>query len=163
MTDISRFNVATTARFGVAAALVGAAVAAAAVATLVIGPAGATQAAPDVPAPRVDARMHGDPAAAAPYWRYQQQNFDCGEMAVADVVGQVTGHEPSERAIIRVAQTTPSTEHSGSIYIEPSDKKNPNSGQGTDPADLPALLAHYGVKAVITDQQAAAQTGVPTG
>src|SRR5262249_58577109 len=38
--------------------------------------------------------MHGDPAAAAPYWRYQQQDYDCGEMAVADVIGQITNREP---------------------------------------------------------------------
>ncbi|ORV90706.1 hypothetical protein AWC11_12280 [Mycobacterium interjectum] len=52
--------------------------------------------------------MHGNPAAVAPYWRYQQQDRDCGEMAVADVVGQVTGHEPSEDEITAAARTTAS-------------------------------------------------------
>ena len=40
-----------------------------------------------------DGQMYGNPAAAAPYWRYQHGQ-DCGLMAVADVVGQVTGREP---------------------------------------------------------------------
>ena len=55
--------------------------------------------------------MHGDPAAAAPYWRYQQQDYDCGEMAVADVIGQVTGHEPSEAEITAAAGNIPSVSH----------------------------------------------------
>src|SRR6202034_475998 len=40
-----------------------------------------------------DVGMYGDPVAAAPYWR-QQHTSDCGEMAVADAVGQITGDEP---------------------------------------------------------------------
>src|ERR1700749_1457692 len=43
-----------------------------------------------------DVGMYGDPVAAAPYWR-QQHTSDCGEMAVADVVGQITGTKPSEQ------------------------------------------------------------------
>jgi hypothetical protein len=106
--------------------------------------------------------MYGDPAVAAQWWRHQQYD-DCAIMSSADVVGQVTGKEPSEQAIIKVAQSTPSAVHSGSIYIRPADKKNPNSGMGTSPADIPTLLAHYGVKAVITDKDNAVRTGVPTG
>jgi len=48
--------------------------------------------------------MHGDPGAAAPYWRYQQQNRDCAEVAVADVVGEITGHEPGEDEINAVSR-----------------------------------------------------------
>ncbi len=82
--------------------------------------------------------MHGDPAAAAPYWRYQQQDNDCAEMAVADVVGQITGHEPSEAEITATAATIPSVSHPGPIYRPSGKTKNP---------DLPVLLAHYGVQA----------------
>ncbi len=53
--------------------------------------------------------------------------------------------------------------HSGSVYIKPADTKNPNSGMGTSPGDIPTLLAAYGVKAVITDNASAAKTGVATG
>jgi predicted double-glycine peptidase len=82
--------------------------------------------------------MHGDPAAAAPYWRYQQQDYDCGEMAVADVIGQITGHEPTEAEITAAAANIPSVSHPGPIY-RPADK--------TKNSDLPVLLAHYGVQA----------------
>jgi hypothetical protein len=49
--------------------------------------------------------MHGDPVAAAPYWRHQQQDYDCAEMAVADVVGQITGHEPTEGEVTAAVHT----------------------------------------------------------
>ncbi|KKC04605.1 C39 family peptidase [Mycobacterium nebraskense] len=94
--------------------------------------------------------MHGDPAAAAPYWRYQQQDLDCGEMAVADVIGQISGHEPSEDEITATAGNIPSVSHSGPIY-RPAGK--------TSNSDLAVLLAHYGVHAagVHTDTDALAQ------
>ncbi len=82
--------------------------------------------------------MHGDPGAAAPYWRYQQQDRDCGEMAVADVVGQVTGREPVEDDITAAAGHIPSVSHPGPIYRPGANTKN---------SDLPVLLAHYGVPA----------------
>ncbi len=82
--------------------------------------------------------MHGNPAAAAPYWRYQQQDRDCGEMAVADVVGQVTGREPTEDEITAAAGNIPSVSHPGPIYRPGANTKN---------SDLPVLLAHYGVPA----------------
>ncbi|ORW64531.1 C39 family peptidase [Mycobacterium saskatchewanense] len=82
--------------------------------------------------------MHGDPAAAAPYWRYQQQDLDCGEMAVADVIGQISGHEPSEDEITAAAGTIPSASHPGPIY---------RPGGRTGNGDLVVLLAHYGVRA----------------
>ena len=106
--------------------------------------------------------MYGDPAAAAKWWHHQQYD-DCVLMSSADVVGQMTGKEPSERAIIKVAQETPSTAHPGSIYVKPADKKNPNSGMGTSLMDVPQLLAQYGVDAKWTDADDAARSGIPTG
>jgi hypothetical protein len=81
--------------------------------------------------------MYGDPSAAAPYWR-QQHASDCGEMAVADVVGQITGHEPAEQRITALAESTPSTARPGPIWKLPA---------STDIRDLPVLLAHYRIKA----------------
>jgi hypothetical protein len=81
--------------------------------------------------------MYGDPIAAAPYWR-QQHSSNCGEMAVADVVGQLTGHEPTEQLITALAESTPSTARPGPIWNVPA---------GTDIRDLPVLLAHYRIKA----------------
>jgi hypothetical protein len=105
---------------------------------------------------------YGDPAAAAKWWRYQKYD-DCVVMSSADVVGQVTGKEPSERAIIKKAESTPSTVHPGSIYVKPADTKNPNSGMGTSVADVPTLLAQYKVDSVISDRDYAAKTGIPSG
>lgn len=101
------------------------------------------------PAGASSGTMYGDPTAAAKYWVHQHYD-DCAIMSSADVVGQITGKLPSERSIIKVAQNTPSSTHPGSIYLKPADKHDPNSGMGTDPDDLPTLLAHYGVHATNT-------------
>jgi hypothetical protein len=61
------------------------------------------------------AGMYGNPAAAAPYWR-QQHASDCGEMAAADVIGQITGHEPTEQQITAVAESIPSGYGPGPMY-----------------------------------------------
>jgi hypothetical protein len=106
--------------------------------------------------------MYGDPAAAAKYWRYQKYD-DCVLMSSADVIGQVTGKEPSERAIIKVAQSTPSVVHPGSIYTTPANTKNPNSGMGTSFADVPTLLKLYKIDALITNKEHAAKDGIPGG
>lgn len=106
--------------------------------------------------------MYGDPAAAAKWWRYQKYD-DCVLMASADVIGQVTGKEPSEEAIIKMAQSTPSANHPGSIYTKPADTHNPNSGNGTTPADIPTLLARYQIGSVATDKKHAPADGFLTG
>ncbi len=103
---------------------------------------GTAHATPDLP--RGEGTLYGNPAAAAPFWRYQGYDDDCVEMAVSDVVGELTGHQPSEQAIIKLAQSTPSTVHSGPIYTKPK-KRKPGSGTSFD--DEPALLAHYGIHA----------------
>jgi predicted double-glycine peptidase len=129
-------------RVGAAARIAGPVVVLSVAAPLVVAFAGAAHAARD--------GMHGEPAAAAPYWRYQQQDYDCGEMAVADVIGQITNREPSEDEITAAAASIPSVSHPGSIY-RPAGK--------TSNSDLPVLLAHYGIqtRAVHTDTDALAQ------
>ncbi|WAC92910.1 C39 family peptidase [Mycobacterium sp. Aquia_213] len=114
------------------------------------------------PAQAAAGTMYGDPAAAAEYWRYQKYD-DCVLMSAADVIGQITGEEPSERAIIKKAESTPSVIHPGSIYFTPADTKKPNSGMGTSFGDVPTLLASYGVKAMITNKEHAAKDGIPGG
>ncbi len=84
-------------------------------------------------------QMYGDPGAAAPYWRYQHQE-DCGLMAVADVVGQTTGHEPLQIGIELRGLFTPSSDHQGSIY----------QFDGTSPQDMMVLLEHYGIASDLT-------------
>jgi hypothetical protein len=82
--------------------------------------------------------MYGDPAAAARYWR-QQHSSDCGELAVADVVGQITGRVPTERQITALAEATPSATGPGPIWKSPDGT--------TDIGNLPVLLWHYGIRA----------------
>ena len=60
------------------------------------------------PAQATSGTTYGDPVAAAKYWRYQQYYDDCVIVSTADVVGEVTGVEPSEEDIIDMAQSTPS-------------------------------------------------------
>ena len=108
----------------------------AAAAASVVGFAGAAHAAPSYT--NSQAGMHGDPAAAAPFWHLQIAQYSCGEMAVADVIGQLTGHEPSEEEITTTAEHTPSDRHPGPIYT-------PTSRTSND--DLVVLLAHYGIQA----------------
>jgi hypothetical protein len=81
--------------------------------------------------------MYGDPAAAGAFWR-QQHWSDCGEMAVANVVGELTGHQPTEHQITALAERTSSTVGAGPIWQPPGN---------TNIRDLPVLLWHYWITA----------------
>jgi uncharacterized protein YvpB len=83
--------------------------------------------------------MYGNPGAAAPYWRYQHQE-DCGLMAVADVVGQLTGREPTQVGIELRGIFTKSVAHRGRIY----------AFDGTSPEDMVVLLQRYGIQSDLT-------------
>ncbi|WP_025734961.1 hypothetical protein [Mycobacterium genavense] len=108
-------------------------------ATSAFAGAAAAHATPGPPAPDADHEvgMYGDPAAAAPYWR-RQHSSDCGEIAVADVVGELTGRQPTERQITAVAENMPGATGSKPIWTPPGN---------TDIRDLPLLLWHYWVRA----------------
>jgi predicted double-glycine peptidase len=115
---------------------VAAAVLSATAAATVLGFAAVAHAAPSYT--NSQAGMHGDPAAAAAFWHFQIAPYACGELAVADVVGQITGHEPSEDEVTTAAEHTPSDKHPGPVYT-------PTSRTSND--DLVVLLGHYGVPA----------------
>lgn len=85
------------------------------------------------------AEMYGNPEAAARYWRYQHQQ-DCGLMAVADVVGQLTGKEPSQIGIELRGIFTRSESHRGDVYFF----------DGTSPEDLVLLLSKYDIQSDLT-------------
>jgi hypothetical protein len=89
------------------------------------------------PDPGPAAGMYGEPLLAAAFWR-EQHTSDCAEMSVADVVGEITGRQPTEQQITAVAETTPSTAGPGPIW---------QPAGFTDIRDLPILLAHYGIRA----------------
>jgi hypothetical protein len=93
--------------------------------------------------------MYGDPVAVTKYWRYQQYWDDCVLMSSADVIGEVTGQQPSEEAIIDMAQSTPSAFPPGPIYTRPANPNDPNSGEGSWFRDIPTLLARYNIGAVV--------------
>jgi len=84
-------------------------------------------------------QMYGNPDAAAPYWRYQHQQ-DCGLMAVADVVGQVTGHEPTQIGIQLRGAFTKSETRRGAVY----------HFDGTSPEDLVVMLNQFGIQSQLT-------------
>jgi hypothetical protein len=108
------------------------------VAASVRGFAGAAHAAPDIAAPNANpvVGMYGNPTAAAPFW-HLQHSTDCALMAVADVVGQITRHEPTEQQITALAENTPSHFGPGPIW---------HRGAGTALGNVPVLLAHYGIQ-----------------
>lgn len=120
-----------------------------------LGLAGTAHAAPDSGA----GALYGDPAAAAAYWQRQHYD-DCGEMAVADVVGELTGSEPSEAEIIRLAEQTPSIKHAGPVYTMPPDPNN--TGDGTSAVDLPVLLAAYNIHGELTHRDDVATASAST-
>lgn len=125
-----------------------------------LGPLIGTAQAGPYPPSRATGTLYGDPAAAARFWRHQHYDDDCVLMAIAEVVGELTGDQPSEEAVVAAAHATPSTVHNGPIYTKPV-KSHP--AQGTSFADEPALLAHYGVHAVNSYTDDGPKGGAPTG
>jgi hypothetical protein len=131
---------------------------------LALGPSiAAARAVPEPPEGGSTGTLYGDPDAAARFWQRQQYGDDCVPMAVADVVGQLTGDQPSEQAVVAVAESTPSTVRKGSTYTRPAKRKGGEGSFGTSFADEPALLAHYGVHAVNSHQNDGPKGDAPTG
>lgn len=156
-----RADIATAAR-AVGAVVLAAAGALGLTVGMAMGPAaGTAQAAPHPPNPPNSwGTLYGDPEAAAPFWHYQEYDDDCVPMSVADVVGELTGDQPSEHAIVEVAHSTASVTHSGPVYTIPEKQKH---GDGTSFNDEPLLLAHYGIQSASTSKARAEKTGLPTG
>ena len=105
--------------------------------------------------------VYGDPAAAAKYWREQSLEDNCGLMAVADVVGEITGNSPTERQLIKLAEHTPSGTNPGPIYAPRDDPSHTNGNGGIEMADVVVLLDHYGIKSMMTSDKHPEQTGLP--
>src|ERR1700724_1546254 len=106
--------------------------------------------------------VYGNPAAAAKYWQQQQSLEDnCGLVSLADVVGEITGHAPTEQQIIALAEKTPSGTNPGPIYAPQGDPRNPKGGGGIEMADEVVLLDHYGIKSKMTYAVHPEETGLP--
>ncbi len=155
-------RIATAARIAVAAACLGLA-GVSSVSACSPGPPSPTAAAPSPPTPTggrygnptAKARtaasgVYGDPEAAADYWQQQSLEDNCGLASVADVVGEITGHAPTEKQIIKLAQHTPSVIRDGPIYAPTGDPAHEADNGGIDMADAVVLLDHYGIKSRMT-------------
>jgi hypothetical protein len=83
-------------------------------------------------------------------------------MSVADVVGEITGNEPTEQQMITLAQNTPSGTNPGPIYAPSSDPSHAGANGGIEMADLVVLLDHYGIKSTMNwTAQRPETTGMP--
>ena len=81
---------------------------------------------------------------------------------MADVVGEITGNEPTEKQMIALAQHTPSGTNPGPIYSPSSDPSHSGANGGVEMADLVVLLDHYGIKSLMAWTKGhPEQTGMP--
>ncbi len=106
----------------------------------------------------------------SPSQNWGRQHYDdCALMAVADVVGELTGNKPSEQEIIALATSTRNSQDSGPIYTLRPNKPDAGAGTGLRRdqlpviGDLPILLAHYGVDSIHINDSISASGGAPTG
>jgi hypothetical protein len=104
--------------------------------------------------------VYGNPAVAAKYWQEQSLEDNCGLVAVADVVGEITGMAPTEQQVIAVAVNTPSGTNPGPIYAPPADPSHTNGNGGIEMGDEVVLLEHYGIKSSMIDWTQPEQTGM---
>ncbi|UGT93513.1 hypothetical protein LTS72_09800 [Mycobacterium ostraviense] len=94
---------------------------------------------PVTASPTTVAGMYGDPVAAARSWQPQSLEDNCGLVSVADVVGQITGHAPTEQEMIALAESTPSQTNPGPIYAPAN---YPSHANGTGGIELGRELRH---------------------
>ncbi len=109
---------------------------------------GTPQAPAGLPIEQVPGPVYGNPGDASAYW-VEQSFSDCGLMAVATVVGMVTGNTPSEQDMIKLAGNTPSQERSGPIYLPPRPGDD-TTDNATASEDQLRLLKHFGIAATVT-------------
>ncbi len=108
------------------------------------------------------AGLYGDPATAAKYWQQQSLEDNCGLVSVADVVGEITGHAPTEPQVIALAVSTPSGTNPGPIYAPVNDPSHANGAGGIEMADEVVLLKRYGIKSAMIDATThPEETGLP--
>ncbi|MBV8789493.1 MAG: C39 family peptidase [Mycobacterium sp.] len=107
------------------------------------------------------AGVYGNPDSAARYWEQQSLEDNCGLVSVADVVGEITGHEPTEQQVIEVAEATLSQTNPGPIYAPRNDPSHAGGNGGIEMADEVVLLDHYGIKSRMTSAAHPEETGLP--
>ncbi|BBY37199.1 hypothetical protein MMAN_13330 [Mycobacterium mantenii] len=105
--------------------------------------------------------VYGDPAAAAKYWAAQSLEDNCGLVSIADVVGEITGHAPTERQMLDLAESTPSGANPGPIYAPRNDSSHSGPDSGISMSDLVILLDHFGIKSEMTSASDRDENGLP--
>ena len=105
--------------------------------------------------------VYGDPAAAARYWAAQSLEDNCGLVSIADVVGEITGHAPTERQMLDLAESTPSGANPGPIYAPRNDPSHSGPDSGISMSDLVILLDHFGIKSEMTSASDRDENGLP--
>ncbi len=116
-------RIATVARTAAVAVLTGAAALG-----LAVGSAQAAPGAPE-PTPRRGHALRRPRRRPPRSGATSNHDDDCVEMAVADVVGELTGKQPSEHQIVKLAQSTPSSVHSRTDLHQA--EVNTRAGDGT--------------------------------
>ena len=92
--------------------------------------------------------IHGNPEANKQYLHQQGQCPTCVLMAVASVVGQLTGTIPGKEEIIMRATTTPSDTTKGEMIYQPGGTGDNGKHYGASYVDAVKLLDSYGIDAV---------------
>ncbi|MCX2712455.1 hypothetical protein [Mycolicibacterium sp. J2] len=111
-----------------------------------IGPQTNTVTGPPAP----NETQFGNYAANLPYWIYQGKKASCSLMAIAGVVGQLTGSMPTEEAILNLARSTASDVYADeTIFVGDGDGKT-GGHYGTNNVDAVKLLNMYGLNADMT-------------
>src|ERR1700742_3754796 len=105
--------------------------------------------------------VYGNPSSAARYWEQQSLEDNCGLASVADVVGEITGHEPTEQQVVEVAEATLSQTNPGPIYAPRNYPSHAGGNSGIEMADEVVLLDHYGIKSHMTSAAHPQETGLP--
>jgi Peptidase_C39 like family len=116
---------------------------------------------PPASSPAAPVAMYGNPVAAAKYWQQQSLEDNCGLVSVADVVGEVTGHAPTEQQMIALAEATPSQTNPGPIYAPRDDPSHSNGNGGIELADAVVLLDHYGIRSEMASAGHPDRMGLP--
>ncbi|MBO0681116.1 C39 family peptidase [Mycolicibacterium sp. S2-37] len=97
------------------------------------------------------AGVHGNPEANKKYLRQQGNCPTCVLMAVASVVGQLTGILPENEEIITRATTTRSDTARGEMIYQPGGTGQNGKHYGVTYVDAVKLLDSYGIDAVVSE------------
>lgn len=93
----------------------------------------------------------GNYAANLPYWIPQGNKNSCSLMAIAGLVGQLTGSMPTEQDILDLARSTPSDVYADqTIFVRDGKGEFPGEHWGTNNVDAVKMLNLYDLNADMT-------------